>query len=314
MLGAGGFLTSSPGDHYSLRRAKPDEGSRKGKRPCFAGRQILHVTKNSPSAIVLVWSLVLAMYAEARAQESAGDPSVMCERAALQAERDWRLPQGLLAAIGLAESGRRIQAGTYPVIWPWTINAEGQGYYQPSKAAAVARVRALQLRGVRLIDVGCFQVDLFFHPSAFAGLEEAFDPDANARAAARILSQGRFGSAGWDRAIAAYHSAVPPIGLAYLQKIRAVWPWTAAHSSRSAPEPIEAYAPLLSTQAWLVRVVTPFEVAPGHSTISSSTVPENRRTGAVIQWLLEPPAKLPVVLTPELQGTRRISKSVGYSR
>src|SRR5689334_4446805 len=110
LLGAGGFLTSSPGDHYSLRRAKPDEGSRKGKRPCFAGRQILHVTKNSPSAIVLVWSLVLAMYAEARAQESAGDPSVMCERAALQAERDWRLPQGLLAAIGLAESGRRIQA------------------------------------------------------------------------------------------------------------------------------------------------------------------------------------------------------------
>ena len=104
------------------------------------------------------------------------------------AERDWRLPQGLLAAIGVVESGRRAPAGMFPMIWPWTINAEGQGYYQPSKAAAVGMVRSLQLAGVRVIDVGCFQVDLYYHPDAFASLEEAFDPDTNARAAARILS------------------------------------------------------------------------------------------------------------------------------
>ena len=115
---------------------------------------------------------------------------------------------GLLAAIGIVESGRRAPAGMFPIIWPWTINAEGRGFYQPSKAAAVGMVRALQLRGVRVIDVGCFQVDLFYHPYAFASLEEAFDPDANARAAARILSLGRLGSTGWDGAIAAYHSAV----------------------------------------------------------------------------------------------------------
>ena len=48
-------------------------------------------------------------------------------------------------------------------------------------------VRALQLRGVRAIDVGCFQVDLFYHPCAFANLDDAFDPDANAFVAARIL-------------------------------------------------------------------------------------------------------------------------------
>ena len=29
-------------------------------------------------------------------------------------------------------------------------------------------VRSLQLRGVRVIDVGCFQVDLYYHPYAFA--------------------------------------------------------------------------------------------------------------------------------------------------
>jgi hypothetical protein len=264
--------------------------------------------------MVLGWMLALAMSAEAGAQVHTDDPSLVCERAAFQAEHDWHLPQGLLVAIGLVESGRRAPAGTYPVIWPWTINAEGQGYYQPSKAAAIGLVRAVQQRGARLIDVGCFQVDLFYHPYAFASVEEAFDPDANARAAARILSQGRFSSTGWDGAIAAYHSAVPLIGVAYLQKIRAVWPWIAAHSLWSAPEPIEAYAPLLSPQAWLVRVVTPFAVTPEHSTNLSPTVSENRGRGAVIQWLLEPSVKLPLVFTPELPGARRISNSVGYSR
>ena len=63
-------------------------------------------------------------------------------------------------------------AGTFPIIWPWTINAEGRDYYQPSKAAAVGMVRALQLSGVRVIDIGCFQVDLFYHRTAFASLEE----------------------------------------------------------------------------------------------------------------------------------------------
>ena len=53
--------------------------------------------------------------------------------------------------------GRRAPAGAYQV-GPWTINAD-----QPSKAAAVGMVRAMQLRGVRVIDVGCFQVDLFYH-------------------------------------------------------------------------------------------------------------------------------------------------------
>ena len=112
----------------------------------------------------------------------------------MRAERDWHLPAGLLAAIGMVESGRHATAGVFPIIWPWTLNAEGRGFYQPSKAAAVGMVRALQLRGVRVIDVGCFQVDLFYHPTAFASLEEAFDPDANARAAVRILSLGRLGS------------------------------------------------------------------------------------------------------------------------
>jgi hypothetical protein len=269
----------------------------KASAPASLGGTILHLAKKSPGTIALGWVLALAMYAEAGAQEPVGDPPMMCERAALQAERDWRLPPGLLAAIGLVESGRRIHAGTYPVIWPWTINAEGQGYYQPSKAAAVARVRALQLRGVRMIDVGCFQVDLFFHPYAFAGLEEAFDPDANAQAAARILSMGRFAATGWDGAIAAYHSAVPLVGATYLQKVRSVWPWARAHSIWGEPEGRAAYAALLSPQARLVRVVTPLDASPAQPGGLLPVIPVERPVSETVQWLHEPPVNLPRVLT-----------------
>ena len=256
----------------------------------------------------------LAMCAEARAQVPADDPSPVCERAARQAERDWHLPQGMLVAIGLVESGRRAPAGRYPVIWPWTINAEGQGYYQPSKAAAISTARLLQLRGVRAIDVGCFQVDLFFHPYAFASLEEAFDPDANARAAAHILSLGRLRSVGWDGAIAAYHSAAPLLGAVYLQKIRAVWPWVATHLLWDEPTASTIYAVLLSPQARLVRVVTPFDAPPERLKTSSPILSEYKPVDETSQWLHQPVTNLPRVLTPDIARLTGFNSSTGYSR
>jgi hypothetical protein len=243
------------------------------------------------------------------ARSLVADPLVACERAARQAERDWSLPKGLLAAIGLVESGRRAPDGSFSTIWPWTINAEGLGYHLPGEDAAVGTVRALQRRGVRMIDVGCFQVDLFYHPDAFASLEEAFDPDANARAAARILSLERLGSTGWDGAIGAYHSAVPLLGAAYLQKVRGAWHWTVAHPSWGEPVPPEAYAVLLSPQARLVRVVTPFEsslAASQHLPHVVPTGPAERgdQTAAVVKWLHELPEGLPRVLTSSEAGSR----------
>lgn len=256
-----------------------------------------------------VLAIVLETVAPATAQSLAEGPMLVCERAARQAEHDWGLPKGLLAAIGLVESGRRAPAGKFPMIWPWTINAEGQGYYLPSEDAAVGTVRALQRRGVRAIDVGCFQVDLFYHPYAFASLEEAFEPDANARAAARILSLGRLGSTGWDGAIAAYHSVTPLFGAIYLQKVRAIWPWTVAHPGWGEPEPAEAYAVLLSPQARLVKVVTPLDAVGQRATeLPRAKWAGSSRglTGAegAVQWLNQPVPNLPRVLTRGDVGRR----------
>ena len=62
------------------------------------------------------------------------------------------------------------------------------------------------------------------HPDAFASLDQAFDPAANAAYAARFLRQ-LYGQAGaWPKAVAAYHSATPALAVPYAQKVMAVWP------------------------------------------------------------------------------------------
>jgi hypothetical protein len=250
-----------------------------------------------------ICALALMALDRAFAQHPSEDATFACRGAVTQAERDWQIPTGLLAAIGAVESGRRASTGTFPVIWPWTLTAEGRGFYLPSKAAAVGMARTLQLRGVRVIDVGCFQVDLFYHPNVFANLEEAFDPDANARAAARILSLGRLNSTGWDAVIAAYHSASPLTGAVYLQRVHALWPGTRRSLSRGQTEALAAYAVLLSPQARLVRVVTPADPVSVQSMgpprfISADPLGRLDRTEAVIQWLHQPVAGLPSDLSP----------------
>ena len=134
------------------------------------------------------------------------------------------VPEHLLAAIGRVESGRRDPqtGGWHP--WPWTINAEGQGFFFDTKAQAIAAVRDLQARGVRSIDVGCMQVNLMHHPNAFPTLEQAFDPQTNATYAARFLTQLFGQSHDWAKAAALYHSATPELGADYQRRVLAVWP------------------------------------------------------------------------------------------
>ena len=133
------------------------------------------------------------------------------------------MPDRLLDSIAVVESGKRdpVSGAVYP--WPWTINAEGIGHWYDSKAEAIAAVQALQARGVRSIDVGCMQVNLSFHPEAFASLDMAFDPMTNAAYGARFLQQLFNQTNAWPLAVAAYHSFTPDIGADYAKKVLAAW-------------------------------------------------------------------------------------------
>ncbi len=133
------------------------------------------------------------------------------------------IPDRLLLAISLVESGRWDSDRRASFAWPWTVTAEGEGRYLPSKAAAVAEVKRLQASGIRNIDVGCMQVNLQAHPDAFSSLEEAFDPAQNVAYAARFL-RGLYDSTGnWPTAGAYYHSQTPSLAAPYKAKLISTW-------------------------------------------------------------------------------------------
>jgi Transglycosylase SLT domain len=175
----------------------------------------------------------------------------LCYGAIAAAEAVTRIPDAFLSAIGRVESGRRVSTGIVAP-WPWTVNAAGVGHFYATKAEAVSAVHQFQAQGVRSLDVGCLQVNLFYHPEAFASVEQAFDPPTNAAFAARLLMSLHAQTGSWPRAAAAYHSSTPLLGQSYQQKVLAAW----AEPDRSLPDAVPDPAPPPAAKA-LVKATPP---------------------------------------------------------
>jgi hypothetical protein len=171
--------------------------------------------------------LLLPIAAHARSPAERDRPAAagaQCAPAIDAAERAARLPPLLMRSISMVESARVDPQTSRIVAWPWTINAGGVGYFFETKEAAIAAVERLRQAGVQSIDVGCMQVNLMYHPDAFASLDVAFEPAANAAYAAKFIT-GLYGETRtWPATAAAYHSQTPDIGLDYARKVYAQWP------------------------------------------------------------------------------------------
>ena len=185
-----------------------------------------------------VWIAVVAVLLACAPCRAFAADDTACAEAGAAAEQRQQLPPGLLLAIGQVESGRRDAAGRVRP-WPWTIDAAGSGQRFESLPSAMATVQGLQARGVASIDVGCFQINLAAHPQAFTGLEQAFDPAANADYASRFLVSLKQRLGDWGSAVAAYHSATPALGAAYRELVMAAWgrPLLAGMGTPGLPNP-----------------------------------------------------------------------------
>ncbi len=199
-----------------------------------------------------------------------------CAAPIRDAERSEGLPSRLLEAIGLVESGRPDPVSGRAAPWPWTINVEGQGRFFASKAEAVVAVEGALAKGIHSIDVGCMQINLLHHPNAFATLQEAFDPHANAAYAARFLKQLHAQSGSWESAAAAYHSQTPGRAEDYQRRVLATWspslllpPRQRAGFAPMQAEYSTEFARMLAADAALRAARTPTRVSP-----SSSRTPE----------------------------------------
>lgn len=159
----------------------------------------------------------------------------------LQTERQGRLarlPKDLLTAVSLVESGRWDAGRQAKVAWPWTVTANGEGKFFPTKEAAVAEVRRLRAHGVRSIDVGCMQINLFYHPNAFPDLQTAFDPAANVAYAVEFLTALHGETGSWTAAATRYHSATPVHARRYQARVLEEWRALKTHRSPRQPSTV----------------------------------------------------------------------------
>ena len=145
------------------------------------------------------------------------------------------VPEPVLLAISLVETGRRREGQLRS--WPWTINLGGKGYWFRTRRDAQEFARAMVSRGVRSMDIGCFQINTRWHGAAFPSVDAMFDPAGSAVYAARLLAALRREKGSWQAAAGAYHSRRPARAKAYAARFQRVLDTLAAGIRRPSGNP-----------------------------------------------------------------------------
>ena len=144
----------------------------------------------------------------------------LCAVAADKAGTEYGVRYDLLQTISVVESGRFDKLHNQYVSWPWTVNANGKGYYYSTKEEAVAAVKNFQKQGINSIDVGCMQINLKYHGEAFDSIEDALNPETNVRYSAKFL-RNLYNRNGydWKKAAKRYHSGNYAQGEIYSKRL-----------------------------------------------------------------------------------------------
>ncbi len=164
-----------------------------------------------------------AAISNAYAADTMIEGAKLCTQHLPRFEREYAIPTHLLSAIATTESGRYHEGLRMKLPWPWSINANGKGYWFETKAEAIAAVKRLHAHGIKSIDVGCMQVNLYHHPEAFASLSEAFEPQTNIAYAAGFLHTLHDEAGSWKKAAGDYHSKTPRLGQEYVNLVYNSW-------------------------------------------------------------------------------------------
>ena len=110
------------------------------------------------------------------------------------------MPVGILYSVGLTETGRN---GT---LHPYALNIAGKAVYARSTAHAVELFNNAREKNVKLIDLGCMQINHHYHRSEFSSLSAMLNPQYNVDYAAKFLARLRRRHENWTMAVARYHA------------------------------------------------------------------------------------------------------------
>jgi hypothetical protein len=131
-----------------------------------------------------------------------------------------------LYSIAVQESGMRWRDGTFRP-WPWTLNInEGKSGIKPgarryaNKQAAEQALTELIRQGIRNVDVGLMQVNLYWHGDKVANELSLLDPKTNITIAASYLKDLNTQN-NVSKTVADYHAPSNPVrGKTYVSQVR----------------------------------------------------------------------------------------------
>lgn len=124
----------------------------------------------------------------------------VCEREMARAAKEHNVPLPVLYAVGLTETGRGDS------LRPYALNIEGKSIYDVSKKQAVSLFHEARRQGKKLIDVGCMQINHYYHKKHFEGVGDMLTPSRNVAYAAKFLRRLYRREGSWTMAAARYHA------------------------------------------------------------------------------------------------------------
>jgi hypothetical protein len=125
----------------------------------------------------------------------------LCERFLPSASKKEGVPLGVLYAVGLTETGVK---GS---LHPFALNVEGKTVITHSAEEALTVFAEARKQGKKLIDLGCMQVNHYYHGKRFASAAEMLEPQKNIIYAARLLKTLHDQHGNWAAAVALYHAS-----------------------------------------------------------------------------------------------------------
>jgi len=146
--------------------------------------------------VALLFNFYCGFIVTAPAQENGN----ICEAEMIDAAQRYGVPLGVLYAVGLTETGRKSS------LQPYALNIEGKAVFAHSKHEALALFQAARDQGAKLIDLGCMQINHFYHGDKFDSPQKMLEPAANVTYAAQFLAELYQREGSWTMAVARYHA------------------------------------------------------------------------------------------------------------
>lgn len=113
------------------------------------------------------------------------------------------IPDSIIYALALAESGYTIDGIYNP--WPWTLNIEGDAQRYDTAEEALSGLQLALGKG-KHVDVGIMQINTRWHTHRVPELSDFLNPHINLESGAKILAEQRERSADWWEAVGRYHA------------------------------------------------------------------------------------------------------------